>query len=196
MSSPKFMVFKLKDFKLPGIMLLIAIAAFAFFMLSGNNDTAQTFAPSDGYEDGTYIASISLSDAAMDLVVNVENQMISSIALEGFDENERTIYQDLNYSISFVNDYVTSTQSLELPDTNNTSYSTALLMDAVRVALSDDQTAQLTTTYQMPLLENLSASETNETTETDMATEDAADVTVLESENTEASATTEEGSGN
>lgn len=159
MSSPKFVVLKLRDLKLPGIMLLVAIAAFAFFMFSDKDTATETFSPSDSYENGTYIASILLSDAEMDLVVNVEDNMISSILLDGFDENERVIYEDLNYSISFVNDYVTSTQSLELPATDNISYSTSLLMDAVRVALSDDSQSTLKTTYQKPLLENLSAEE-------------------------------------
>lgn len=174
MSSPKFMVLKLRDLKLPGIVLLVAIAAFAFFMMRGDGDAAETFSPSDTYEDGKYIASITLSDAEMDLVVNVKDNMIASISLDGFDENERVVYEDLNYSISFVNDYVTSTQSLELPETDNISYSTNLLMDAVRVALSDNAGETLTTTYQEPLLENLSA-ETNVVTDpqADAAKEDA-----------------------
>ncbi|MEG0012831.1 MAG: hypothetical protein RR618_00900 [Cellulosilyticaceae bacterium] len=157
MSKPRFMVLKLRDLKLPGIVLLVAIAAFAFFMMRGNGDAAETFSPADTYEDGKYIASITLSDAVMDLVVDVKDNMISSIALNGFDENERTVYGALNDSISFVNDYVTSTQSLELPETDNISYSTSLLMDAVRVALSDNDDETITTTYQAPLLENLSA---------------------------------------
>lgn len=189
MSSPKFVVLKLRDLKLPGIMLLIAIAAFAFFMMSGKGDaTAETFAPADSYEDGTYIASISLSDAEMDLVVNVKDHMIESISLDGFDENEKVIYEDLNYSISFVNDYVTSTQSLELPETNNITYSTSLLLDAVRVALSDDSDATVTSTYQAPLLENLSTDQNivtdpqAELAEDDMMNEEAAEASSSEVE--------------
>lgn len=188
MSSPKFMVLKLRDLKLPGIVLLVAIAAFAFFMMRGTGDAAETFSPADTYEDGKYIASIALSDAAMDLVVNVKDNMISSISLDGFDENERVVYDELNYSISFINDYVTSTQSLELPETDTISYSSTLLMDAVRVALSDNANEKMTTTYQAPILEDLSA-ESNVVTdpqaevsedalETEEAVDASAEVTV------------------
>lgn len=153
MSSPKFMVFKLKDLKIPFIMLLVAIVAFSFFMLKGRNDTTPTFAPDNSYEDGMYIASISFADADMDLVVEIKDKQITSISLDGFDDTERSLYSGLNDSISFVNDYVTSTQSIELPETKNVSASTSILMDAVKIALSEQSDAILTTTYEVPLLE-------------------------------------------
>ena len=153
MSRPKFMVFKLNDLKIPFIMLLVVIAAFSFFMLKGSNDTAPTFAPDNSYVDGKYIANISFTDADMDLVVEIKDKQITSIALDGFDETERTLYSGLNESISFVNDYITSTQSTELPETSNVSASTSILMDAVKIALSEENNAVLTTTYEVPLLE-------------------------------------------
>ena len=153
MSRPKFMVFKLNDLKIPFIMLLVVIAAFSFFMLKGSNDTAPTFAPDNSYEDGMYIANISFTDADMDLVVEIKDKQITSIALDGFDETERALYSGLNESISFVNDYITSTQSTELPETSNVSASTSILMDAVKIALSEESNAVLTTTYEVPLLE-------------------------------------------
>lgn len=168
MSGPKFMVFKLNDLKIPVIMLLVAIVAFTVFMWSGN-DVAATFAPDDSYADGMYIANIAFTDADMDVVVEVKDKQITSISLDGFDETERTLYKDINSSVSFVNDYITSTQSVELPETSNISASTSILMDAVRVALSEDNKAMLTTTYEVPLLEAI----TEETATDDALTEDA-----------------------
>ena len=152
MSHPKFLVFKLKDLKIPFIMLVVAVVAFSVFMLS-SDDTTATFAPDDSYEDGMYIANIAFTDADMDLVVEVKDKQIKSISLDGFDETERTLYKDLNESIPFVNDYVTSTQSLDLPETSTISASTSILMDAIKIALSDNKDAVLTTSYEVPLLE-------------------------------------------
>jgi len=147
MSSPKFMVFKLKDLRIPIIILLIAVAVFVF-LLFRNKTATQTFAPSDTYQDGKYIAGISLSDAQMDLIVEIKDSKIASVSLDGLDEKTSTLYKDLASGIDYVNTYVTATQSLELPQNTNISPATTMLMDAVKVALSNDKNAQVTSTYE------------------------------------------------
>ncbi|OOB78696.1 MAG: hypothetical protein ATN34_00510 [Epulopiscium sp. Nele67-Bin002] len=158
MSRHNFMVINLKDLKVPVIMLGVSVLALGVFMNSGGTEeakAAEVFAPSTNYKDGIYVANLAFTDANMDLVVQVENEAIVSVSLEGFDETERVLYNDLNSSISFVNHYVVSTQSLELPESENITSATNTLMDAVLVALSSDPTAKLTTTYQPALLEEL-----------------------------------------
>lgn len=160
MSNPKFLVFKLKDLRIPALILLIVVAL--FIMLIVKNKTTQTFAPSNGYDDGKYIAGITLSDAQMDLVVEVQDNNIVSVSLSGLDETSSSIYEDLISGIDYINTYVTATQSLELPQNGNTTTATMLLMDAVKVALSDDSNASLSTTYEkvnLPTDESLSTSE-------------------------------------
>lgn len=146
MSNPKFLVFKLKDLRIPALILLIVVALFV--LLFFKNKTTQTFAPSHGYEDGKYIAGITLSDADLDVVVEVKDNNITSITLSGLDETSSTLYNDLTSGIDYINTYVTATQSLELPQNGNTTTATMLLMDAVKIALSDDANASLTTTYE------------------------------------------------
>ena len=146
MSSPKFLVFKLKDLRIPALVLLIVVALFVLLIFK--NKTAQTFSSSNGYEDGKYIAGITLSDADMDLVVEVKDNNIVNIALSGLDESSSLLYKDLVTGVEYVNTYVTATQSLELPQNGNINTATMLLMDAVKVALSDDAHASLTTTYE------------------------------------------------
>ena len=158
MSNPKFMVFRLKDLKIPLIILLIAAALFVFLLFKNKNAT-QTFAPSDTYQDGKYIAGISLSDAEMDLIVEVEGSKITSVSLEGLDEKTSALYKDLAYGIDYVNTYVTATQSLELPEATNTSAATHMLMDAVKVALSNEKNAQISSTYESLDLTNAKADE-------------------------------------
>ena len=146
MSSPKFLVFKLKDLRIPALVLLIVIALFVFLLFK--NKSAQTFSSSSGYVDGKYIAGITLSDADMDLVVEVQDHNITSISLSGLDETSSSLYKDLVSSVDYINTYVTATQSLDLPQNGNSSTATLLLMDAVKVALSNDEHASLTTTYE------------------------------------------------
>ena len=175
MSNPKFLVFKLKDLRIPALILLIVIALFA--MLIVKNKTTQTFSSSDGYDDGKYIAGITLSDAEMDLVVEVQDNNIVSISLSGLDETSSILYEDLMTSVDYINTYVTATQSLQLPQNGNTTTATMLLMDAVKIALSDDNTASLTTTYEkvsFPSSKELSAVENTPTLD------NAVDATALE----------------
>ena len=146
MSSPKFLVFKLKDLRIPALIILIGVALFAFFML--RSKTTPTFSPSAGFQDGKYIAGITLSDAEMDVVVEVTNNTITSVSLSGLDETSSTLYSDLVSSMDYINTYVTTTQSLELPTDGKTTTATMLLMDAVKIALSDDANASVTNTYQ------------------------------------------------
>ena len=146
MSSPKFFVFKLKDLRIPALILLVVVALFIFLIFK--NKTTQTFAPSDGYQDGKYIAGITLSDADMDLVVEVQGNSIVSISLSGLDESSSTLYKDLISGVDYINTYVTATQSLELPQNGNTTTATMLLIDAVKVALSDDANTSISTTYE------------------------------------------------
>ncbi len=162
MSRHNFMVVNLKELKVPAMMVGVSVLALVIFMNSGSEPaaaetvtTAPVFSPSGNYTDGTYIANLAFSDANMDLVVVVEGKSIVSVSLEGFDEAERALYNDLNSSISFVNEYVVSTQSLELPQSNNITAATNILMDAVLIALSSDPSAKFTTTYQPALLEQL-----------------------------------------
>ena len=84
----------------------------------------------------------------MDVIVEVANNNIVSISLSGLDENSSSLYKDLVSGIDYVNTYVTATQSLELPQNANSNSATMLLMDAVKVALSDDQNASITTSYE------------------------------------------------
>ncbi|MDF2613059.1 MAG: hypothetical protein K0S71_845 [Clostridia bacterium] len=197
MSNPRFMVFKLKDLRIPLIILLIAVALFVF-LLFRNKNAAQTFAPSDTYQDGKYIAGIMLSDAEMDLVVEVADSKIASVSLEGLDEKTSMLYKDLAYGIDYVNTYVTATQSLELPQNTNASAATHMLMDAVKVALSEDENTQISSTYEKldltdtesaanVSLDEVNATAPNEQVDADSVDKQAEKATTDEKANAEAS---------
>lgn len=147
MSNPKFFVFKLKDLKIPILIILVAILLL-IFLLFRNKASAQTFAPSDTYQDGKYIAGISLADTTLDLIVQVTDGQITSVSLNGLADSSTSLYDELVSGIEYVNTYVTATQALELPANATTSPATNMLMDAVKVALSDDANAQVLSTYE------------------------------------------------
>lgn len=178
MSGPKFMVFKLKDLRIPVIILLVALAVFGFFLYRNNSNATETFAPSDTYEDGKYIAGIHLSDASMDLVVKVKDSKIASISLEGFDETASTLYKDLEEGLTYLNTYVVATQSLEFPESTTVSSATSMLMDAVKVALSDNPSAQISSTYESLQVPNGEiATDTNTSSQTDTTANTNSDAT-------------------
>lgn len=183
MSSPKFMVVKLKDLRIPVLILLIAVILFVFLLFRNKSNVTQTFSTSDTYQDGKYIAGILLSDAEMDLIVEVKNHEITSISLSGLDESSSFLYQDLISGIDYVNTYVTATQSLELPQTTNTSSATLMLMDAVKVALSEE-TTPLSATYQKAdltptnLYEEIWVDEFDQSADLDDATLSSEDVSI------------------
>ena len=165
MSSPKFLVFKLKDLRIPFLIILVVIALLVFLLVRGK--TTQTFAPSDAYQDGKYIAGITLTDADLDLVVEVKDQAIASITLSGLETSSTSLYKDLVSGVDYVNTYVTTTQSLELPTNANTSAATMLLMDAVKVALADDMSTSITSTYEKVDLTPAPSTLSNETSFTE-----------------------------
>ncbi len=172
MSSPKFLVFKLKDLKIPVLIILVAILLL-IFLLFKNKTSAQTFAPSDTYQDGQYIAGISLADTTMDLIVQVKNGEFSSVSLSGLTEGSTELYNELVSGIDYVNTYVTATQSIELPTNATTSPATNMLMDAVKIALSDDAHAQILSTYEKLDVTNQDAVFVDEFSSEDYTTNDA-----------------------
>lgn len=147
MSNPKFVVLKLKDLKIPFLIFLIGIALIILLLFKGKSAT-QTFAPLDTYQDGKYIAGISLSDEDMDLIVEVKNGEITSVSLDGLKDSHSELHTDLLAGINYVNTYVTATQSTSLPTNANTSAATNMLMDAVKIALNDEVGTQITSTYE------------------------------------------------
>ncbi|PHV70975.1 hypothetical protein CS063_08125 [Sporanaerobium hydrogeniformans] len=94
----------------------------------------------------------------MDLVVEIKDNAITSVALEGLDDKTSLLYTDLVKSIDEVNAFVTATQSLEFPANAQVSPATNMLMDAVKVALADDKNTQITSTYESLTLPNTETS--------------------------------------
>ncbi|HHX60552.1 MAG TPA: hypothetical protein GX707_07485 [Epulopiscium sp.] len=135
MSKPKFMVFKLKDLWVPVIVTIFAIVMVVFFV-SKLTSTKTTFAPDQGFNDGLYVAEISLDNAEFNVAVSIHKNAIKSVELRNMDEQAKLMYPLFEPSMAYINDRVTKTQSLEIEEFAQAKETTAFLMDAVRNALA------------------------------------------------------------
>ncbi len=149
MSSPKFMVFKLKDLKIPVLIFAVVIALLVVLFLK--DKSTQTMAPmslGNSYQDGRYMSHISVNELEFDLVVEIMNNEFESVSLEGLDSSSTPFTQSLTDGIDYVNTYVVTSQNTILP-TNTTSTPTVdMLFDAIHIALSEEENATIMTKYE------------------------------------------------
>ena len=142
MSKPKFMVFKLKDLWVPIIVTVFAIVLVVFF-ISKITATKATFSPDQGFNDGLYVAEISLDNAEFNVAVSVHKNSIKSVELRNMDEEAKLMYPLFEPSIAYINEQITKTQSLEIEEFAQAKETAAFLMSAVRDALSlSDETVK------------------------------------------------------
>lgn len=143
MSKPKFMVFKLKDLWIPVIVTILAIVMVVFF-ISKLTATKTTFSPDQGFNDGLYLAEISLDNADFNVAVSIHKNAIKSIELRNMDEQAKLMYPLFEPSIAYINEQVTKTQSLEIEEFAEGKETAAFLMSAIKDALAlPDQTVDM-----------------------------------------------------
>lgn len=143
MSKPKFMVFKLKDLWIPVIVTIFAIVMVVFFV-SKLTATKTTFLPDQGFNDGLYLAEISLDNADFNVAVSIHKNSIKSIELRNMDEQAKLMYPLFEPSIAYINDQVTKTQSLEIEEFAEAKETASFLMSAIKDALAlPDQTVDM-----------------------------------------------------
>lgn len=135
MSKPKFMVFKLKDLWVPIIVTVFAIALVVFFV-SKITATKATFSPDQGFNDGLYVAEISLDNADFNVAVSIHKNAIKSVELRNMDEEAKLMYPLFEPSMAYINEQITKTQSLEIEEFAQAKETAAFLMSAIRDALS------------------------------------------------------------
>lgn len=149
MSSPKFMVFKLKDLKIP--VLIFGVVVALLLVLFIRSKTTQTFVPTSlaGVpQDGKYISHISVDDLEFDLVVEVANNEFESVSLEGLDPSSTPFTTALANSIDYVNTFIVTSQNTMLPTNTASTPTVDMLFDAVHIALSEDKDASKITKYE------------------------------------------------
>ena len=135
MSKPRFMVFKLKDLWVPVIVTVLAIIMVVFF-ISKLTTTKTTFAPDQGFNDGLYLAEISLDNAEFNVAVSIHKNSIKSVELRNMDEQAKLMYPLFEPSIAYINDQVTKTQSLEIEEFAEAKETAAFIMSAIKDALA------------------------------------------------------------
>ncbi len=155
MSSPKFMVFKLKDLKIP--VLIFAVVIVLLLVLFLKNKTTQTMAPmslSSSHQDGKYMSHISINDLEFDLVVEIMNNEFESVSLEGLDSVSTPFTDSLAEGIDYVNTYVVTSQNTILPTNTVSTPTVDMLFDAIHIALSEEDDASIMTKYEKSVATN------------------------------------------
>lgn len=149
MSSPKFMVFKLKDLKIPVLIFAVVIALLVVLFLK--DKTTQTMAPmslGNVHPDGKYISHISVNDLEFDLVVEIMNSEFESVSIEGLDSASTPFTESLTEGIDYVNTYVVTSQNTILPTNTSSTPTVDMLFDAIHIALSEEKDASMMTKYE------------------------------------------------
>jgi uncharacterized protein with FMN-binding domain len=135
-STPKIMVFKLKEvlytalFVILGI-LLILLFVFMFLPDKEKEEEAQTT-----YNPGTYTASLILNSVPMEVSVSVDENYIKSVDLVNAATEVSAMYPLIEPSLDDIESYLVSNQTLEniYFDADN-EYTYSVLSEAVSNAV-------------------------------------------------------------
>ncbi len=161
MSSPKFMVFKLKDLRIPALIFAVIVAL--LIVLFYRNKTAQTFrasaAPSPApssttsslfseYPDGKYISKVAYSPGGtMNVIVDVRSSSIVGVSIDHIMAPTIELSDAILKNLESVNNYVITSQSIEFDSNYTPNNIELLLMDGIKNALSTDLLPDLHYTY-------------------------------------------------
>ena len=148
MASTKLIVLKSKEIIytlifLALVLLLIIILAVMFKKPAAENDdtssgseNTETETTQESYNPGTYSSEFSLGESTISVMVTVDEESITDVALANLDESITTMYPLLETSMEEINtelQYVSSIDDVTYSGDNK--YTTMLLLDAIKEAL-------------------------------------------------------------
>ena len=135
-SNPKIVVFQLKEmiytiiFVILGI-LLVLLLVFMFLKGSSEEDTESSYVP------GTYTSSLTIGSMPVEVSVKVDSDRIIDIGIVPVGDAVETMYPMLKSSVENIKSQIISSQSLEnIYLTSDSTYTYAVLMDAIKTALN------------------------------------------------------------
>ena len=136
-------VFKSAIYVIIGIILL-ALLAYFFIPKTNNNVTEPSVqASSDAlYIPGIYAIELTLSNAKVNLEIEVTENEIISVRFSEPDERQQAFYPLLYPAMRHLSSEVIRTQSSEIAITSDYEFTNRVLLDAIRVALSSAQASQ------------------------------------------------------
>ncbi len=153
MASTKLIVLKSKEIIytlifLALVLLLIIILAIMFKKPSAEEDEASgglqstdTETTEESYNPGTYSSEFTLGESTISVMVTVDEESITDVALTNLDESITTMYPLLETSMEEINtelQYVSSIDDVTYSGDNK--YTTMLLLDAIKEALEQAKT--------------------------------------------------------
>ena len=136
-------VFKSAIYVIIGIVLLILLAYF-FIPKTTNNVTEPSVQAHNDvlYAPGIYAIELILSNAQVNLEVEVTENEIISVRFSEPDEKQQAFYPLLYHAMRHLSNEIIRTQSPEIAITSDYEFTNRVLLDAIRVALNSAQVAR------------------------------------------------------
>lgn len=130
-TSPKFMVFHLKE--LIYTLIFIVLGIFLIFMLVFMFKDKESKSEETGtYTSGIYTSKINLNDASMELKLSVDENHINSITVESIDDAITTMYPLVMPAFEDIANQVVSTQSVDnIKFQDGSMYTYTLLLNSI-----------------------------------------------------------------
>jgi uncharacterized protein with FMN-binding domain len=136
-STPKIMVFQLKEIIYTIVFILLAILLVLLLIFMFLPDKDNTDETSENYTSGTYTASLVLNSMPMEVSVSVDDNYIKSVELKNLDESVAAMYPLLEPSLQDIESFVVANQSIEnIYFENDNEYTGKVLAAAVETALA------------------------------------------------------------
>lgn len=134
-SKTKIVVLHMKEIIYTGIFLVLGILlVFLLFFMFQSKESIST--SSNLYQPGIYTSTITLSNAALEVEVTVDDNNITSIRFSNLDESIATSYPLIEPSMEEIVSQIYETQSLEnITYSSDTQYTSQVIIEAIQAAL-------------------------------------------------------------
>lgn len=135
-AKTKIVVLHMKEIIYTGIFLVLGIfLVFLLFFMFQSKEVVTT--SSDLYQPGVYTSTITLSNAALEVEVTVDEASITSIRFTNLDESITASYPLIEPAMDELTEQIYETQSLEnLTYSSDSQYTSQVIIDAIETAVN------------------------------------------------------------
>lgn len=150
-AKTKILVFRAKELIYTGIFvglaIILIVLLFAMFKGRKNDASVQTSAETSSiYTPGIYTVSLGLSNQNLDMQVIVDRNQITEIQLLNLDQGDTAMYPLMEPTLESLKEQILTSQSLDqVTYTDDTKYTSYVLLQAIQSALQKAQSAGAST---------------------------------------------------
>lgn len=135
-NKTKIVLLQAKELIYTGIFVLLGIILLIILINMFGHKKNDKKVANAAYEPGTYTSSIALGDSNFNVSVTVSENKIEAVAFDSTDETITTMYPLLNNALTYVNEQIKQTGSLDgIAFETDYQYTGTLLRQAIEAAL-------------------------------------------------------------